>query len=176
MLLSALRRLWAKLLLGFNEDIRDLKSYLLEDKSILETYKRLVMEKMKNVDEKTTAQLASKFNQILKTILKIGAGISKSKEFEDILEDLVEKVAETCLHMDQANVNLFFKQVTKRFPSLLDTMNLSRHKVRLTKSWERFLIGIRLCVLRMLQVMQRGNERSQLTMPRPFKETLKESK
>jgi len=142
---------------GFKEDIRDLKSYLLEEKSILDTYKKLVLEKMK-VDDKTLAHFGTKFNQILKTILKIGAGISKSKEFEDILEDLLEKVAETCSNIESFRVDKFFKLLGKRFSALIASIHFTtRHRERLTKSWIRFLKGLRLCVQRMLAIMQKNS-------------------
>jgi hypothetical protein len=67
----------------FKEDVRDCKTYLLSEKHILENCRKMVMVKMKKdlgaLNEKILNSLFSQFNVIVKAILKIGSGISKSK-------------------------------------------------------------------------------------------------
>jgi hypothetical protein len=145
----------------FKEDVRDCRTHLLSDKVIVDTYKTLVLEKMKQTDimnEKTLVNFASKFQVIVKALLNIGAGISKSKEFEEIFEDLEEKVADTCFRigLSSEEVNYFFTSLVETFDKLLDTLTVIRHRQRFTKTWFRYLEGIRLCLLHMYQVLQKG--------------------
>ncbi len=138
----------------FKEDVRDCRTHLLSDKIILETYKTLVLEEMKQLpgmNEKKLANVSSKFVVIVKALLNIGAGISKSKEFEQIFEDLEEKVADTCFRigLSYEEVDDFFKFLVQTFNKLLDTLSVVRHRQRFAKTWFRYLEGIRLCLKHM---------------------------
>lgn len=76
----------------FKEDVRDCRAYLLSDKIILEKYKTMVMDQMNHsgIEKSVAANLSSNFKYIVKAQLKIGEGISKSSEFEDIVEGKLE--------------------------------------------------------------------------------------
>lgn len=137
----------------FKEDIRDCRTHLLSDKNILDNYKQLVFEQIKS-DKKTDkklSNLATKFQVILKALLNIGAGISKSKEFEDIVEDLEDKILDTIISigLSKSHVDDFFTYLCQTFDPLLDTMTFTRHRQRFSKSWLRYLDGIRLSLLHM---------------------------
>eukprot|EP01119_Soliformovum_irregulare_P019309 TRINITY_DN6085_c0_g1_i3.p1 TRINITY_DN6085_c0_g1~~TRINITY_DN6085_c0_g1_i3.p1 ORF type:complete len:452 (-),score=97.47 TRINITY_DN6085_c0_g1_i3:98-1423(-) len=136
----------------FTEDIRDCKSYLLGDKVNIEKYRSLVIQKMaadSEVEEKKLGNLSHKFSDIMKTILKMGAGISKSKEFEDILDDLVKKVAEACYrqNFNSREVTCFFKSLIACFNPMMTSLQYTRHSDRLANNWFKFIEGIRQCVL-----------------------------
>eukprot|EP01114_Cavostelium_apophysatum_P019816 TRINITY_DN6477_c0_g1_i1.p1 TRINITY_DN6477_c0_g1~~TRINITY_DN6477_c0_g1_i1.p1 ORF type:complete len:419 (+),score=82.84 TRINITY_DN6477_c0_g1_i1:118-1374(+) len=137
----------------FKDDVRDLRAYLLSDRLILESYRNLVIDQLLRlgVDDKIAHHFTSKFNGLAKALLNIGAGISKSSEFEDILEDMEEKVADVFikLNMSQSEVDLVFKSLVQAFDPLLNTLSITRHRDRFAKSWHRFLEGIRLCVIHM---------------------------
>jgi len=96
---------------------------------------------------------SSKFSVIVKALLNIGAGISKSKEFEEIFEDLEEKVADTCFRvgLSHEEVDYFVKFLVQTFNKLLDTLSVVRHRQRFAKTWLRYLEGIRLCLNLMFQ-------------------------
>jgi hypothetical protein len=68
---------------NFKEDVRDCKTYLLGERETLENYRNLVTEHMKKdaeaVNEKNYTAFFSRFFVIVKAMLKIGSGISKSK-------------------------------------------------------------------------------------------------
>jgi hypothetical protein len=141
------------------EDIRDCRTLLLSDKAILNTYKNLVMEWMKahsEMAEKNLLNFSYKFHVTIKALLKIGAGISKSKEFEDIFDDLADKLADTCLraNLTLKDVDDFFHALNQTFDALLETMNFTRHRHRFSKTWFRYLEGIRKCLLHIIIIMQ----------------------
>lgn len=143
----------------FKDDIRDCRTHLLSDKIILDTYKSLVLDKMKNNDsmnEKKLNNFGSKFQSIVKALLNIGGGISKSKEFEEIFEDLEEKVADTLysIGLSKQEVDEFYTLMIQTFEPLLDTLTFTRHRQRFTKTWFRYLEGIRLCLLHMYDKIQ----------------------
>lgn len=132
----------------FTEDVRDFKSFLGGEKSILETYKKLVIEKLSSsMEEKTLSNLSGKIIGIIKALLKIGSGISKSKEFEDILDDLMDKVVDTCnrIPLTLKELNDFFSALVNTFDRLMEKVD-TRHRQRFTESWFKFLEGIRQCV------------------------------
>jgi hypothetical protein len=137
----------------FKEDIRDCRAYLLSDKVILDTYKNFVLEQMKQTDleEKILTNFGYKFHVFVKTLLHIGAGISKSHEFEDILEDLEEKLADICIKvgLHQKAADNFFRFLVQMFDPLLNTLSITRHRQRFSKTWAKFIEGVRLCVLHM---------------------------
>jgi len=141
----------------FKEDIRDCRTYLLSEKTILDTYRVLVINMMKSqskMEDKKLTNVSSKFNVIVKALLNIGAGISKAKEFEDIFEDLEEKIAETCIKigLSDKEVNEFFTFLDRTFATLLEKFVFTRHRDRFIKTWSRFLDAIRKCVLHMYEV------------------------
>lgn len=119
------------------------------------------MDQMKHItiDEKILTNFSYKFHVIVKTLLHIGVGISKSSEFEDILEDLEEKLADTFfkLQLSESHVDSFFNALVKMFDPLLNTLSITRHRTRFSKTWHRFIEGIRQCVIHMYLVMEGGD-------------------
>jgi len=137
----------------FKEDLKELRTYMLSEKVILETYKSLVGAVLKQTfkDEKKISQ---KFQVILKALLNIGAGLSKQNEFEDILEDMEEKVLDNCVRLGLSvkELEAFFQALASTFGELMLKMSPSKHKKKFTVTWQRFLEAIHPCILYMLSV------------------------
>jgi hypothetical protein len=150
----------------FKEDIRECKTYLLSDKIILDTYKSLVLDHIQQhnaLSEKTLTNLGYKFHILVKALLHIGAGISKSNEFEDIFEDIEEKLVKICLTIPLTlkEVDFFFKSLFQTFEALLSKLTFQRHKNRFIKTWFRYLEGIRLCTLHIYSVQSPDQQQLQ---------------
>lgn len=140
------------------EDVIDCRTHLLSEKQFLDEYKSLVIEqlKKKKFNEKILGEISSRFLAMMKALLNIGAGISKSKEFEDFFEDLEEQIADPFYRMglDQSQVEEFFNALDFQFPSLVaEYLKLNRHRERIKTSWHRYLQGIRSCLSIMYPTM-----------------------
>lgn len=116
------------------------------------------MDQMKqiSIDEKILTNFSYKFHVIVKALLHIGVGISKSSEFEDILEDLEEKLSDIFfkLQLTESQVDSFFQALVHGFDPLLNTLSITRHRQRFSRTWNRFIEGIRQCVIHMYLVME----------------------
>lgn len=115
--------------------------------------------KMNIKDEKKLINFSHKFHIIVKTLLNIGAGISKSAEFEDILEDLEEKVTTPCIksELTKKEVDLFFQSLEQKFYPILSSIfpDNSHKKIRYFNNWSRYLKVIRQCVIYMWEIYEK---------------------
>eukprot|EP01117_Protostelium_nocturnum_P015916 TRINITY_DN6204_c0_g1_i8.p2 TRINITY_DN6204_c0_g1~~TRINITY_DN6204_c0_g1_i8.p2 ORF type:complete len:442 (-),score=111.15 TRINITY_DN6204_c0_g1_i8:2374-3699(-) len=138
----------------FKEDLREVRTLLLSEKVHLETYKQFVTDSLKKhgFDDKRLSSLNLKFSQIVKVLLNIAAGMLKTKEFEDIFEDIEEKVTEVFVKMEmtEKETSSFFNSLCgSSFETLLNKVTSSRHKQRFYQAWIRYCDGIRDFVLHM---------------------------
>jgi hypothetical protein len=113
----------------------------------------------KGFDDKKMNNLASKFNTIVKVLLNIGAGMSKSNEFEDIFEDIEEKICDIFLKMgiNENDIRDFFASLCQTFGTLLERLTFTRHKQRFTQTWSRYIDGMRDFALHMFLVKTNTN-------------------
>ncbi|PRP81835.1 FGF intracellular binding protein [Planoprotostelium fungivorum] len=146
--------------LTFKEDLRDLRTYLLGDKNHLESFKGLVMESMRRdqVEEWKLSKLADRFVVIAKVLLNIGAGMLKSKEFEDIFEDIEEKVTDALIKMGmiEKDITRFFSSLSGQpFEAILHRLTIqTRHKQRFLSTWPKFVSALMELVLHFYSAQQ----------------------
>lgn len=136
----------------WKEDVHDCKT-ILNDKEKLDSFRVLVKEQLKkNLHEKKLGELDSRFTSIMKVLLNIGAGVAKSKEFDEIIEVLEEKVVDHFSKMgwDLQEVDYFFDALSYQFGHVEGVK-----KDRTKQSWTSYLAGIRLCAK---QILKRQNE------------------
>jgi len=131
------------------DDVRDLKAYLFSSKDITDKYRKFVKARFQNSTPPMTKeklnQLEGKFKSILKAIVNIGANVSDSKEFKDILEDMVEKIGDPCNKMDMSplEVDYLFIYMEEVFETNILDVLLLRHASRFALNWRRYLEGLR---------------------------------
>jgi len=131
------------------DDVRDLKAYLFSSKDIIETYRKSVRLRFLNstppMAKDKLHQLDGKFKSILKAIGNIGANVSDSKEFKDILADLIEKVLDPCNRMDLTimEVDYLFIYMEEVFETNILAILALRHSARFALNWRRYLEGLR---------------------------------
>lgn len=122
---------------------------ILNDKEKLDIFRMLVKEQLKkNLHEKKLGELDSRFTSIMKVLLNIGAGVAKSKEFDEIIEVLEEKVVDHFSKMgwDLQEVDYFFDALSYQFGHVEGVK-----KDRTKQSWASYLAGIRLCAKQILK-------------------------
>jgi len=131
------------------DDVRDLKAYLFSSKAIPDKYRKFVKSRFQNstppMSKERLHQLDGKYKSILKAIVNIGANVSDSKEFKDILEDLVEKVADPCNKIDMTplEVDYLFIYMEEVFETNILEVLALRHASRFALNWRRYLEGLR---------------------------------
>jgi len=131
------------------DDVRDLKAYLFSSKAIPDKYRKFVKSRFQNsappMTKERIHQLDGKYKSILKAIVNIGANVSDSKEFKDILEDMVEKIADPCNKIDMTplEVDYLFIYMEEVFETNILEVLALRHASRFALNWRRYLEGLR---------------------------------
>ena len=102
------------------------------------------------------AALSGDVRSLLKGLLTIGAGLSQAKEFRDIVEDIVEKVAEPLVaaRLTVADVDALFERLAVSFRSL-STLG-KKFRRRFAVAWDRYLAGVRSYVVHIHTQVPRG--------------------
>lgn len=132
-------------------DLRDLKAIVLNDKSMLDSYRSLATQQMQRSMSATTLELMqTHFKTILRNVLTIGSGLSSSKEVRDLFIDLVEKVCEPFANLgwSSAEVGIFFDAMVEQFTHVAG-MGQTRHWKRYEGSLERLVKGVKLTSVRL---------------------------
>mmetsp|Transcript_2045 Transcript_2045/g.2958 ORF Transcript_2045/g.2958 Transcript_2045/m.2958 type:complete len:153 (-) Transcript_2045:112-570(-) len=89
----------------FTSQLRDLRAYLMSNKSVLDHVQRNVMVDIvqsignNNADSLVLRKIRPKFRQWLKSLLNIGSGLAQGKEFRDIFEDVLVQLTFSILDM-----------------------------------------------------------------------------
>jgi len=86
----------------------------------------------------------------LKSFLQIGAGLSQSKEYRDLFEEIV-KIGEyfTEAEFTIAEVDVFFNVLSGNInPSFTNVIKEESEKAECAEFWARYVTGIQLCLLK----------------------------
>ncbi|OZJ04403.1 hypothetical protein BZG36_02396 [Bifiguratus adelaidae] len=115
-------------------DIKELKILLSADRSITESFRSLVSERLlrMGVPEPSVKRIQPHFKSLLKSMLSIGAGLTSSKEIRDLLLSIVEKVVVAFLECEwsKQDIDHMFESLVEEFPvtNALDTNVRTRYQ------------------------------------------------
>ncbi|KNC55435.1 acidic fibroblast growth factor intracellular-binding protein [Thecamonas trahens ATCC 50062] len=129
----------------FADALRDVKS-LLQDREVLDTYRRLALSRLATspgFSDQVLAAIKAKLKELLRSLISIGGGLCQPKEFRDVLLDLfdgpVELFAAASVSVDQ--VHHVFTVLQQTF-SGLDELQV-RNRRSFLMPWRRYLAGAR---------------------------------
>jgi len=132
----------------FKEELHECANNVLGDKDILGKYRHAVFEKIRksvNVDRHVMFQ--HKLGIFLKALFKIASGLCRRKAYEDLFEDIEEKLAEPCY-----KINLTVEVVDRMMTSVWEAADLVG--LRFVPIWCRYVDGIQLCLRHMVSVKE----------------------
>eukprot|EP01116_Phalansterium_solitarium_P024884 TRINITY_DN924_c0_g1_i7.p1 TRINITY_DN924_c0_g1~~TRINITY_DN924_c0_g1_i7.p1 ORF type:complete len:366 (+),score=107.37 TRINITY_DN924_c0_g1_i7:154-1251(+) len=81
----------------FKDELHECATFVINEKDILRKYRETTLGKMRAagvLSDRQMSTVQNKFNLIVKALFKIASGLFKRKEFEDLFEDIEEKLAD----------------------------------------------------------------------------------
>ncbi len=132
-----------------------MKAILSQDKSLQEKYKQQLLhgEELATLSADKLKVIDARFLSLLKVLLTVGATISSQKDFRDFFVSIASEGGEVLgkMELNQRELELLFKATVTSFNAIVTSIATSkRHQERYTKTWQRFIDGVKACVLHML--------------------------
>ncbi|KAG0263641.1 hypothetical protein DFQ27_001652 [Actinomortierella ambigua] len=134
------------------QDIRDLKSHLLNDRAVLDDFRMRISQLLSRSSQHhppVLERIQSQFKVILRHMLSIGAMITQPKEVRSIFVELAEKLVDAFIAVgwSPTDMQLFFGALISEFSQL--TSLTARFRERYEPSWTRLVKGIQFTSIRL---------------------------
>eukprot|EP00164_Ancoracysta_twista_P029094 GFYU01058479.1.p1 GENE.GFYU01058479.1~~GFYU01058479.1.p1 ORF type:complete len:239 (-),score=55.11 GFYU01058479.1:92-733(-) len=130
------------------EEIRELKLLMFADKEYVESYRSAVVRHCSTVmPGALVSRIESRFVNVVRNILTIGAGLAHEKESRNFLTDLIDRVANEFkkMEMGQDDVDTLFASMRQTLRQVNTIPEIARK--RFGPVWTRLLNGMQACLL-----------------------------
>ncbi|KAG0370571.1 acidic fibroblast growth factor binding protein [Gamsiella multidivaricata] len=133
------------------QDLRDLKSLLLNDRAVLDEFRNRVSNALASESSHPPVleRIQSNFKIILRNMLSIGGLINQQKEVRNIFGEIAEKIVDAFIQVGWSVLDMecFFDCMIAELQNL--TTLASRYRKRYGASWIQLVMGIKLCSIRL---------------------------
>ncbi|KAI1287158.1 hypothetical protein EDD11_010485, partial [Mortierella claussenii] len=132
------------------QDVRDLKSLVLNDRAVLDEFRSRVSNNLsQSAHPPVMERIQSNFKVMLRNMLFIGCMINQQKEVRNVLVEVAEKLVDAFMQVgwSSRDMEVFYESMVEEFGNL--TSLTSRYRDRYQSSWQRLVLGIQLISIRL---------------------------
>jgi hypothetical protein len=133
------------------QDIRDLKSLMLNDRAVLDELRNRVSNSLssQSAHPPVLERIQSNFKVVLRNMLSIGGLINQQKEVRSIFVEITDKMVDAFMQVgwSSADMDAFFDCMMTEFRNTASLT--SRYRERYATSWIRLVTGIKLTSIRL---------------------------